>query len=151
MGCCLHSTPSSKTPSCLGITFGSGFPQEGPAEAILQGQIAADPPGIGKVPFEVVPDFPCSYVDTVFRHLELLGLRAGSRYKNVSERVSCCSSRSSNGAIKGSDNRAISSTVVIFDLGVGPVEGSHLIDVVSGDFREVILHRVQIRWVAIRL
>src|SRR5260370_36919788 len=127
MGCCLRSTPSTKTPSRLGITFGRGFPQERPAEAILQGQIAADLPGIGKVPFEVVPDFPCSYVDTVFRHLELLGLGTGSRYKNVSERVSCCRSRSSNGAIKGSDNRAITSTVGIFDLSVVPVEGSHLI------------------------
>ncbi len=135
MRCSFCGTPIGKAPAGLLISFRGRFAQEGPAETVLDGEVATDLPGISKVPLKVMPDFPCRHVDAVLRDLELLSISASARQKNINERVTGLRASPSNAAIKGADNRTISAAIVVFNFGVGAVEGAQLVDVVSGNLR----------------
>ena len=55
-----------------------------------------------------------------------------------------------NRTVKGRENRPICAAIVVFDFGVGAIEGPELKDVVSLDLRKIVLDSVEVFMVAVR-
>src|SRR5262249_40641292 len=97
-------------------------------------------------------------VNAVLRKTESLSIGSGAREKNVGKWIPGSGARAgrsgsrvyANPTIERLDHRAISATVVGFNLGICAEECADLEDMVTVNLGEVVLNRIEVFMVAIR-